>query len=158
MSSSQNSVWHIELGTSYHSSDSSLSISDWMLLKRLHQAIEIITVWMYACVLSHQLVSDSSWPARLLWPGNFSGKTTGVGCHFLLQGILPTQGSNPCLLCLLHFRQILYPLSHQVSPHTYIFFQIAFHYRLQDTECSFLLHTINACCLSILYIVVVCIC
>ena len=31
-------------------------------------------------------------------------------CHFLLQGIFPTQGLNPCLLCLLHCRQILYPL------------------------------------------------
>ena len=31
---------------------------------------------------------------------------------FLLQGIFPTQGSNPCLLCFLHCRQILYPLSH----------------------------------------------
>ena len=37
---------------------------------------------------------------------------TGVGCHFLLQGIFPTQGSNPGpLLC----RQILYRLSHQAS-------------------------------------------
>ena len=34
----------------------------------------------------------------------------------LLQGIFPTQGSNPCLLCLLHCRQILYPLSRQRSP------------------------------------------
>ena len=25
------------------------------------------------------------------------GKNTGVGCHALLQGIFPTQGSNPCL-------------------------------------------------------------
>ena len=38
---------------------------------------------------------------------------TGVGCHFLLQGIFPTQGSNQCLL---HCRQILYPLSHWASP------------------------------------------
>ena len=35
----------------------------------------------------------------------FSGKKTGVGCHSLLQGILPTQESN---LGLLHRRQILY--------------------------------------------------
>ena len=42
-----------------------------------------------------------------------SGKNTGVGCHFLLQGIFPTQGSNPGLL---HCRQILYCLSHQRSP------------------------------------------
>ena len=32
----------------------------------------------------------------------------GAGCHFLLQGIFPTQGLNPCLLSLLHCRQILY--------------------------------------------------
>ena len=36
-----------------------------------------------------------------------------MGCHFLLQGIFPTQGSNPDLL---HCRQILYSLSHQRSP------------------------------------------
>jgi len=40
-----------------------------------------------------------------------------MGCHALLQGILLTQESNPCLLCLLHCRQILYPLSHLGSPH-----------------------------------------
>ena len=38
---------------------------------------------------------------------------TGVGCHFLLQGIFPIQGSNPGLL---HCRQILYHLSHHRSP------------------------------------------
>ena len=31
-----------------------------------------------------------------------TGKNTGVGCHFLLQRIFPTQGSNPSLLHLLH--------------------------------------------------------
>ena len=45
-----------------------------------------------------------------------SGKNTGVGCHFLLQGIFLTQGSKQCLLCLLHCRQILRLLSHQRSP------------------------------------------
>ena len=34
--------------------------------------------------------------------GDSPGNDTGVGCHFLLQGIFPTQGSNPCLLRLLH--------------------------------------------------------
>ena len=43
-------------------------------------------------------------PARLLCPWDFPGKNSGVGCHFLLQGIFPTQGSNPCLL---HRRKIL---------------------------------------------------
>ena len=43
------------------------------------------------------------------------GKNTGVRCHALLQGIFPTQGSNPCLLCLLHW-QAASLLSHQGSP------------------------------------------
>ena len=38
----------------------------------------------------------------------FPRKTTGVGCHFLLQGIFLTQGSNLCFLSLLHCRWILY--------------------------------------------------
>ena len=33
-------------------------------------------------------------PTRLLCPWNAPAKNTGVGCHFLLQGIFPTQGSN----------------------------------------------------------------
>ena len=37
----------------------------------------------------------------------FLGKNTGAGCHFLLEEIFPTQGWNPCLLCLLHCRRIL---------------------------------------------------
>ena len=39
-----------------------------------------------------------------------------VSCHSLLQEIIPTQGSNLHLLCLLHCRRILYPLSHLGSP------------------------------------------
>ena len=45
--------------------------------------------------------------------GIFPGKTPGVGCHFLLQGIFPTQGWKPGLP---HWRQMLYRLSHQGSP------------------------------------------
>ena len=45
--------------------------------------------------------------------GDSLGKNTRGGCHVLLQGIVPTQGSNPGLL---HYRQILYHLSHQGSP------------------------------------------
>ena len=44
----------------------------------------------------------------LLCPRDFPGTDTGVGCHFLLQGICLIQGSNLHLLCLLHCRQILY--------------------------------------------------
>ena len=61
------------------------------------------------------VVSDSLRPFGLC-PWGFPGKNTRVGCHFLLQGIFPTQGSNLHLLYLLHCRQILYPLSHRGSP------------------------------------------
>ena len=37
-------------------------------------------------------------------PWDYPGTNTGVGCHFLLQGIFPTQGWNPHLLCLLHWQ------------------------------------------------------
>ena len=52
-------------------------------------------------------------PTRLLCLWDFPGKDTGVFCHFLLQGIFPSQGSN---LGLLHCRQIIYQLSYQGSP------------------------------------------
>ena len=45
--------------------------------------------------------------------GDSPGRNTGVGCHALLQGIFPTQGSNPDLP---HCRRILYQLSHQGRP------------------------------------------
>ena len=40
--------------------------------------------------------------ARFPCSSAFPGKNTGVGCHFLLQEIFPTQGSNPDLLSLLY--------------------------------------------------------
>ena len=43
----------------------------------------------------------------------FSSKSTGVGCHFLLQGVFLTQGMKPGLL---YYRQIRYRLSHQGTP------------------------------------------
>ena len=48
-------------------------------------------------------------PPGLFRPLDFPGKHTGVGSHFLLQRIFPTQESNQCLL---HCSQILYYLSH----------------------------------------------
>ena len=40
--------------------------------------------------------------------GDSPGKNTGVGCHFLLQGIFPSQGRNPSLFTPLHWLQTLY--------------------------------------------------
>ena len=59
---------------------------------------------------SCSVVSDSFQPHVLHSPWNSPGQNTGVSSLSLLQGILPTQGSNPGLL---HFRRILYQLSHR---------------------------------------------
>ena len=53
---------------------------------------------------------------RFLCPWDFPGKNTEVCCCFLLQGIFPTQGSNPHLLWLLHWQPDSLPLSHLASP------------------------------------------
>ena len=54
--------------------------------------------------VSSSLLPHGLQPARLPCPGDSPGQNPGVGCHAPLQGILPTQGSNPGLL---HCRQIL---------------------------------------------------
>ena len=55
-------------------------------------------------------------PAKLFCPWESPGKNTGVGCHALLQGIFPTQGSNPCLLHLLHWQAGALPLTPPGQP------------------------------------------
>ena len=62
---------------------------------------------------------------RLLCPWNSPGKNTELGCHFLLEGIFPTQRLNPGLL---HYRQILHYLSHlsTYSIYSYCFFVFSF--------------------------------
>ena len=60
----------------------------------------------YASVQSYWTL----WPPRTVTcqapsPWDFPAKNTRVGCHFLHQGIFPTQGLN---LCLLHCRWIFY--------------------------------------------------
>ena len=53
---------------------------------------------------------------QVLCPWNSPGKNIGASCHFLLQGIFPTQGLNPCLLCLLNWQADSLPLRHLESP------------------------------------------
>ena len=59
-------------------------------------------------VISDSLQHHELQPTTLLHPWDFPGKSTGVGCHFLLQRSFLTQGSNPGLP---HCRQTLYHLS-----------------------------------------------
>ena len=52
---------------------------------------------------------DCSLPGSSVHGGS-PGKNTGAGCHALLQGIFPTQGSNPCHLHVLHWQASSLPL------------------------------------------------
>ena len=74
----------------------------------------IVNVWPgFLSVLACSVVLDSlqhHWTVafRFLCPWDFSGKNTGVGCYFLLQGIFLIQGSNLWLLHVLLGRWIFY--------------------------------------------------
>ena len=76
----------------------------------IHSLIaSIILFVIHACLVAQSCPPHGLWPIGLLCPWSSPGKNTGVGCHFLLQGIFATWGSN---LGLLHWRRVLYCLSH----------------------------------------------
>ena len=64
---------------------------------RLGLSIPCLAIVKWGKSLSRVQIFATPWTVatRLLCPWDFPGKSTGVGCHFLLQGIFPTQGSNP---------------------------------------------------------------
>ena len=68
----------------------------------------VLCVCVSCSAMSDSLRSCGLQPTRLLSPWDSPGKNIGVGCHFLLRRIFPTQGLN---LCLLSCRQILYYLN-----------------------------------------------
>ena len=105
---------------------------------RLHDVSEVYEVWsenvsdtdMSYSLRPHESPGPHNSPGSCPW--NSPGKNTGVGCHSHLQGIFPTQGSNPGLLLC---RWVLYCLSHQRS-----------HYRSIPVT-KFHLNTFKSCSL-----------
>ena len=99
-----------------------LFLSSTSLVTRLYQfqlfSISLICFFFFfyfkwnRSVMSNSFATPWTIAYRLLRPWNFPGKSTVVGCHFLLQRIFPTQGSN---LGLPYCGQALYLLSHQGS-------------------------------------------
>ena len=75
----------------------------------LHESCVTLFLILCCCLIAKSCLSllqpHGLQHTRLLCPWDFPGKNTGVGCHFLLQGIFLTQGSN---LHILLDRQILY--------------------------------------------------
>ena len=97
------------------------------------------------CLVTY-LYSTLCDPMDCSLPGSFvhrdyPGKYTGMGCHALLQGIFPTQGSNPGLL---HYRRILHCLIQQGKDLYYIF------YKAQQDHQELSMHP-NAVHCSIIY-------
>ena len=76
---------------------------DWAAFTFTHRTFTKIDFIHHMCVCVHLIMFDSLRPhelepTRLLCPCNFLGKNTRLDCHFLLQRIFLTQGSNPDLL------------------------------------------------------------
>ena len=88
------------------------------LVPRHGQTIEPVHECQVTSVVSDSLRPYRLQPARLLCPWDSPGKHTGVGCHALLQGIFPTQGSNLRLLCLLHWQGGSVPLAPPGKPNS----------------------------------------
>ena len=70
----------------------------------------IYTLWTCVHAQSHLTLCDpiGCSSTRLLCPWDFPGKNTGVGYHFLSQGIFLTQGSNLRLCVSYISRWIIY--------------------------------------------------
>ena len=87
-------------------------------------------------------------PTRLLNPWNSPGKNTGVGCHALLQGIFPTQGSNLPLLCLLNWQVHCVLLRHGVSQWSDMWIKDKLHWFRHHFVTSSWLGKKKKCCYS----------
>ena len=75
-----------------------------------------VTLWIIACRAPLSL-----------------GFSRQVSCHFLLQGILPAQGSNPYLLCLLHWQASSLPLAPPENRHTHAHMTESLCYALETS-------------------------
>ena len=100
---------------------SSISLSFCFLRKEfgvMNDVCMCVCVCVCVCVCSVMSYSAIPWTIACQAPLSmeFPGKNTEVGCHFLLQRIFVTQGSNPCLLHLLRWQANSLPLYHLGSP------------------------------------------
>ena len=84
----------------------------------------VVCVFAMCAGLSHVWLFVTPWTIAYQAPLSmeFSRQEFGPGWHFLLQGIFLTQGSNPCLLCLLHWQVDSLPLIYLGSPYVCLFY------------------------------------
>ena len=103
--------------------------------------------FLYICELScfsHVQLFVTLWTVVCQAPVSmgFSRQEYGVGCHALVQGIFLTQGLNPCLLCLLRCKQILYHWATGEARYIYIYVSYIKHrsviFETRNKECFYL--------------------
>ena len=120
------------------------------------EVVWFLDVFCIMLTLSCSVMSNFLWthelqPARLLCPWNFPGKNTGVGCHFLLQGLFLTHRSNLHFLHLMHWQVNSLPQQYLVSSHIFWiltpnktwFANTFFH----SVGCLFILFMVSPCSL-----------
>ena len=95
-----------------------VNIDKYSTCNNLFKTFIFIELYILSCfsVASNSSQCHGLQPSRLLCPWNFAGKNTRVGCHFLLQGIFPSQGSNLHLWHLLLWQTDSFPLCPWGSP------------------------------------------
>ena len=75
-------------------------------------------MWLHTCSVVSDFLHPMDWdPPGSSVHGVFQARNTGVGCHFLLQGIFLTQGLNLHLLRLLHWQADSLLLHYLGSPY-----------------------------------------
>ena len=120
-------------------------------------------VCLFLFLFSHSVMSDSANPGTVSCQAplslGFLSKNTGPSCQFLLQGIFPTQESNPCLLqvsCIAGRFFYCWVTGETTRVCTHILFHILFHYGLsQESEYSFLLLYSSTLLLKILSLLII---
>ena len=85
------SIWSVLLPKSWQRHDGSSGFKWPTLLSHFSHVRLYVTPWTVACQAP-------------LSVGFSRQEYKNLSCHALLQGIFPTQGSNPCLLRLLHWQ------------------------------------------------------
>ena len=79
-------------------------------------------------VVSDSLQPDGLQPARLLCPRDSPGKDTRVGCHALLQGIVPKPGIEPASLLSPALQARSLPAKPFEKPNVIILLQLCFFF------------------------------